>query len=67
MSHSCCLESKEQGIEDKSKEQGGRLVALLLAPREDDFSRPAVGQIRLIVCTRVEAPKQINVRNIQLL
>jgi hypothetical protein len=66
MSHSCCLEGKEQGIEDQSEEQGGRLVALLLTPREDKFSRPAVGQFCLILCSGVEDPKQFNVWNIQL-
>ena len=38
MSHSRGFEGKEQGIEDESKEEGGRLVALLLAPREDNLS-----------------------------
>ena len=66
MSHSRCLEGKEQGIEDKSKEQGRRLVTLLLAPREDHFGRPAVGQIRLVIRSRVEAPKQVDIGNIQL-
>ena len=61
MSNSCCLKGKEQGIEDESEEQGGRLVALLLTPREDNFCRPAVGQICLIVCSGVEAPKQFDV------
>ncbi len=61
MSHSRGPEGKEQGVEDGSKEQGERLVALLLAPREDNFSRPAVGQIRLVACPGVEAPMQVDV------
>ncbi len=67
MFNSCCLKGKEPGIKDEPKEQEGRLVALLLTPREDNFSRPAVGQIHFIVCSGVEAPKQFNVGDIQLL
>ena len=62
-----CLEGEEQGVEDEPEELGRLLVALLLTPREDNANQPGVGQIRLIVCSGEEAPKQIDFRDVQLL
>ncbi len=55
MPHSSCREGKEEDIEYKPEKQGSRLVALLLAPREDSFSRSDIRQVRLVVCPRGEA------------
>ncbi len=58
---------RARSVKEQAEQQGRQLVTLLLPTRQDHISRPAIRQVCLIVCPRVEALEQDNVKNIQLL